>query len=107
MVASSSPTMIAGSLFSCIAGFHHSCRLCPTRDARALAQSRLSMLLALEIAPTGRATADRNEAARVDPADERWKFALGRATHSRRTCVYRKFKRGRNGGEVRRGWRVI
>jgi transposase InsO family protein len=29
---------------------------------------RLSLLLALEVAPIGRATADRNEAARVDPA---------------------------------------
>ena len=39
------------------------------RDARALPQSRLSLLLALEVAPTGRATADRNEAARVDLAE--------------------------------------
>jgi hypothetical protein len=31
-----------------------------------LAQSRLSLLLALEVAPTGRATADRNGAARVE-----------------------------------------
>jgi hypothetical protein len=31
----------------------------PARDARALAQSRLSLLLALEVAPTGRAIADR------------------------------------------------
>src|SRR6266404_1865677 len=46
----------------------------PARDAGALAQGRLSLLLALEVAPTGRATADRNEAARVDPADE-----IGRA----------------------------
>src|SRR5712671_467224 len=52
-------------------------------DARALAQGRLSLLLALEVAPIGRATADRNGAARVDPADERRKSALGRATHSR------------------------
>jgi meso-butanediol dehydrogenase / (S,S)-butanediol dehydrogenase / diacetyl reductase len=29
-------------------------------DARALAQGRLSLLLALEVAPTGRATADRH-----------------------------------------------
>jgi hypothetical protein len=33
----------------------------PARDPRALAQSRLSLLLALEVAPTGRATADRDE----------------------------------------------
>src|SRR5712675_2104525 len=55
-------------------------------DARALAQGRLSLLLALEVAPTGRATADRHGAARVDPADERRKSALGRATHPRRTA---------------------
>src|SRR6266403_2903120 len=47
------------------------------RDARALAQGRLSLLLALEVAPTGRATADRHGAARIDPADERRKSALG------------------------------
>src|SRR5258708_25107044 len=39
-----------------------------------LAQSRLSLLLALEVAPAGRATADRHGAARVDPADERRKY---------------------------------
>src|SRR5712672_1567542 len=49
----------------------------PARDARALAQGRLSLLLALEVAPTGRA----NGAAGIDPADERRKSALGRATH--------------------------
>jgi transposase InsO family protein len=42
----------------------------PARDTRALAQSRLSLLLALEVAPLGRATADRHGAARVDPPDE-------------------------------------
>jgi hypothetical protein len=52
----------------------------------ALAQGRLSLLLALEVAPTGRATADRHGAARVDPADERRKSALGHATHPRRTA---------------------
>src|SRR5258705_8169556 len=50
----------------------------PARDAPALAQGRLSLLLALEVAPTGRATADRHGAARIDPADERRKSALGR-----------------------------
>src|SRR5258705_1423277 len=49
----------------------------PARDARALAQGRLSLLLALEVAPTGRATADRHGAARIDPADECRKSALG------------------------------
>jgi hypothetical protein len=61
----------------------------PARDARALAQGRLSLLLALEVAATGRAAADRNEAARIDPADERRKSALGRATHPRRTAQAR------------------
>src|ERR1700692_165522 len=42
----------------------------PTRDARALAQGRLSLLLALEVAPIGRATADPRGATRIDPADE-------------------------------------
>jgi hypothetical protein len=40
------------------------------RDARALASGRLSFLLALEIAPIGRATADRHGIARVDLANE-------------------------------------
>src|ERR1700758_1198447 len=40
------------------------------RDARALAQGRLSLLQALEIASTGRAATDRNGAARADPANE-------------------------------------
>src|SRR6202171_1336994 len=57
----------------------------PARDTRALAQGRLSLLLALEVAPTGRATADRHGAARIDPADEHGESALGRATHPRRT----------------------
>jgi transposase InsO family protein len=35
-----------------------------------LAPGRLSLLLALEIAPIGRATADRHGTARIDPADE-------------------------------------
>jgi transposase InsO family protein len=41
--------------------------------------------MALEVAPPGRATADRHGAARIDPADERRKSALGRAAHPRRT----------------------
>ena len=49
----------------------------PGRDARALAQGRLSLLLALEVALTGRAATNRDGAARADPADERRKFALG------------------------------
>src|SRR5258707_14168986 len=94
MVASGSRTMIAGTLSSCIAGFIQLYRWFypavslvsinpagshdhPARDARAVAQGRLSLLLALEVAPIGRATADRNGAARVDPADEHGEPALG------------------------------
>src|ERR1700756_113812 len=47
------------------------------RDARALAQGRLSELLALEIASTGRAAASRDGAARADPADEYREPTLG------------------------------
>src|SRR6202048_1819401 len=59
------------------------------RDARALAQGRLSLLRALEIASTGRAATDRNGAARADPANERGDTALGRRTHPRRTAQAR------------------
>ena len=52
-------------------------------------QGRISLLLALEVAPIGRATADRNGAARVDPADEHREPALGRAAHPRRTAQAR------------------
>ena len=54
-----------------------------------LASGQFSLLLALEITSTGRATADRYGAARADPADERRKSVLGRATHSRRTAQAR------------------
>jgi hypothetical protein len=91
MVASGSRTMTAGSLPSYIAGFLLSCRFShhPARDTRALAQGRLSLLLALDVAPTGRAPGDPHGAARIDPADERRKSALGRATHPRRTAQAR------------------
>jgi hypothetical protein len=48
------------------------------RDARALAQGRLSLLLALEIASTGRAATDRDGAARADPANEHGEPAFHR-----------------------------
>ena len=89
MVASGSQTGIAGSLSAVSlvsinpAGSHDR----PARDTRALSQGRLSLLLALEVAPIG--TADRNEAARIDPADEHGESALGRATHPRRTAQAR------------------
>src|SRR6516162_10326113 len=66
----------------------------PARDAGAVAQGRLSPLLALEVAPSGRAATNRSGAARVDPADEPRKSAMGHAAHSMRlissafsTCV--------------------
>src|SRR5258708_4082163 len=90
MVASGSRTMIAGSLSSSLVSSNpESSHNHPARDGRALAQGWLSLLSALEIAPTGRATADRHGAARIDQADERRKSALGRATHSRRTAQAR------------------
>src|ERR1035437_7051160 len=42
----------------------------PARDPRALASGGLSLLLAVEIAPSGRATADQDGPPRDDPADE-------------------------------------
>jgi hypothetical protein len=47
----------------------------------ALASGRLSPLLAMEVALSGRAATDRDRAARADPADERREPALGSATH--------------------------
>jgi hypothetical protein len=49
----------------------------PTRDPRALASGGLSLLLALEILPTGRAAADRDGPACTDPADEHREPAFG------------------------------
>src|SRR5215217_407262 len=61
----------------------------PARDPRALASGRLSLLLALEIALTGRATTDRDGPTRADPADEHREPALGSAAHPRRTAQAR------------------
>ena len=49
----------------------------PSRDARALAPGRLSLLLALEVARTGRAAEDRDGPPCVDPADKHREPALG------------------------------
>src|SRR5258706_9854561 len=49
-----------------------------------LASGRLSSLLALEIALTGRAPANRDRTARAGPADERGEFSFGCAAPSRR-----------------------
>src|ERR1700736_3327819 len=54
--------------------------------AETLASGRLSALLALEVAPTGRAATNRDGAAGADPADERRKSALGSTAYSRRTA---------------------
>jgi hypothetical protein len=79
MVASGSRTMIAVlypavSLVSINPAASHNH---PAGDARALASGRLSALLALEIASTGRAATNRDGAARANPADERRKSAVG------------------------------
>ena len=65
MVASGSRTTIAGSLSSCTAGFHQSCRSSQSSGPRRsfVGIGRLSLLLALEVAPIGRAIADRHGAA--------------------------------------------
>src|SRR5450631_777278 len=42
----------------------------PARDPRALASGGLSLLLALEVTPAGRATTDRDRPPCTDPADE-------------------------------------
>jgi transposase InsO family protein len=54
-----------------------------------LAQGRLSLLLALEVAPNGRATADRNGAARVAAPASPWQngFAEPLIGSIRRECV--------------------
>jgi len=70
-------------------GFHDY----PSRDARALASGGLSLLLAVEITPTGRAPANRSGLARADPANERREPALGVATHSRRIAQARLCRR--------------
>src|SRR5712672_1329911 len=71
-----------------------------TRNAGTLASGRLSPLLALEIASTGRATADRGGIARADPADEHGEFAFGCAAHPRRNKLG--FDRFVGAGEQRR-----
>ena len=58
-------------------------------ETRTLASGWLSPLLALAIASTGRATADRGGIACADPADDHGEFALGSATYSRRTAQAR------------------
>jgi hypothetical protein len=61
----------------------------PARDAGALASGRLSLLLTLEVALTGRAAADRDGPPRVDPTDEHREPALGSAAYPRRAAQAR------------------
>src|SRR4029077_14136137 len=72
----------------------------PARNAGTLASGRLSPLLALEIASTGRATADRGGIAPADQANEQGEPALGCATHARRTAQARVERRSINGRQV-------
>jgi hypothetical protein len=56
------------------------------RDALALAQGRLSQLLAFEISSTGRSATNRDGAARADPADGHREPTLGRAADPHPLC---------------------
>ena len=58
-------------------------------ETTTLESCRLSLLLALEVASTGRATADRSGMARADQADQQGEPALGCAAHPRRTAQAR------------------
>src|SRR5258708_34455404 len=73
---------------------------CPTCDAGAVASGRLSPLLVLEIELAGRAPANRDGAARADPADENGEPALGCAAHPRRTAQAWVWRRAINGRHV-------
>jgi len=83
MVAFGSLNMIVGYRSINPAGSHYF----PSRHRCALAQSRPLLVLALEIAPAERATADRQRAPPIDPPDG--ESALGRATPPRRTAQAR------------------
>src|SRR5262249_32871254 len=54
----------------------------PARDSRALASSRISSVLALEISLSWRPIENRCEPTCADPADERGKSLVGSAAHS-------------------------
>ena len=71
-----------------------------------MASGRLSLLLALEIAPTGRAAADRDGPACANPADEHREPALGCAAHPRRTPQARVYMVKRR-GPPSQGWRTF
>src|SRR5260221_11963995 len=59
------------------------------RDARALAQGRLSALLALEVASPGRVGTSRDGGAGAGPAEQQKEPTLGCAAHPRRTIQAR------------------
>src|SRR5438067_5555902 len=61
----------------------------PTGDPHPLASRRLPSVLALEIPPPWRSTANRRGSARADPADERGKSAVGSAAHPCSTSASR------------------
>jgi hypothetical protein len=58
------------------------------RDALALAQGRLSLQLALEIASMRRSAASRDGAARADPADEHREPTWGRSERSQLAAIH-------------------
>src|SRR5437660_7527905 len=61
----------------------------PTGDPHPLASRRLPSVLALEIPPPWRSTANRRGSARADPADERGKSAVRSAAHPWRVAQAR------------------
>src|SRR3954471_1712895 len=60
-----------------------------SRDACSLASSRLSLLLALEVALSRRAATAGVGSPRADPADEHREPVMGRTAHPRRTAQAR------------------
>ena len=90
MVASGSRTMIAGSSSSCTAVFRRSCRSSPSSGPRRSCVGTEPAFLATGVGSRADREGDRRSgAARIDPADERRKSALGRAAHPRRTAQAR------------------
>jgi hypothetical protein len=79
MVASGSRTMIAGSLSSCIAGFHQSCRFSQSSGRRRSCAGIGPAFGATGVgnASTWRAATNGDGSARANPADARRKSALG------------------------------
>jgi len=63
-------------------------------------RGRLSSLLALEVAPTGRAAADRSRTARGDPANEHGEPSVGSAARPRRVAQARLCSRSIQRSEI-------